>query len=868
MEDNNQKSFNTKKIASFRRWFTETGYLYAAIILLIGVSVVIFVNISNNKQTGSHASNRGASYDTLGVTCGGGASTPGCIANFATLLGRPSIPVYQHPIGTQCGTVGDNAWGFFDPGSPLAVQMGQLNPRPVFSAAIPLTFYANNGSTCLGYGSGACTTANKGSAACFNETNSGAFDGQYQYLANEVKKSPYGTNGGSGMIFRIGWEADGIGQWYPWQPTNTTDAAAYKAAFRRVVNVIRPILPNAKFDFNGDNQYIIRNQAIWNAEYPGDDVVDYVGIDLYNYGFGQPMNGTIGWANPDQAFTNGIQPSLDFVTNFAKSHGKQVSIPEWGLNGDPQNKGTGNGGYGGDDPVFVQRMYNWMVSLPTSGGGSLGYHAYFNTADGGVDATLTNFPNALAKFKTLFGGSSTTTVPTPTPTPTAAPTPTPAAGSQSDLVVTNVSWTPSSPIAGDAVTFKATVKNQGTGATPAGTIVGVAFAVDGLGVTWSDTDTASLAPGASVTLTANSGPAGVAFWNGTAGTHTIEARVDDAVDVNRILESNESNNRLSATLTVYSSPTPTPAVTTPDLIVSSISASPAAPVAGQNVTFSAVVKNQGPGATPAGTITGVAFSVNGQQVTWSDSNTASIAPGASVTLTANGGPSGASYWNGAAGSYTVLANADDVNRITESNETNNTASTTLTVASAPVVTPTPPAPASALTATAVSSSQINLSWTASTTAGVTYDIYRAQAGSTTAKLATVTSTSFGDTGLSASTAYSYYIVTRDSLGASSTPTSTVSATTQAPPVVSNTPGTLTGTLKNSSGSVPRRAKVSIVINGSTKSYAPTSTGTYTIPSLAPATYTVTYSAFKLTSQTYSIPIISGGTITKNVILTK
>src|SRR6185436_20756789 len=173
MGENNKKSYNTKQIESFHGWLKRTGYILTSLCLMIGAAAILIARVSTNveQQPATHAaSNRGAPYDTLGVTCGGGAGTPGCIANFASLLNRPSIPVYQHPIGTQCGTVNDNAWGFFDPGSSLAVQMGQINPRPIFSAAIPLTFYGNSGSNCPGYGSGVCTTANKGAAACFNET--------------------------------------------------------------------------------------------------------------------------------------------------------------------------------------------------------------------------------------------------------------------------------------------------------------------------------------------------------------------------------------------------------------------------------------------------------------------------------------------------------------------------------------------------------------------------------------------------------------------------------------------------------------------------------------------------------------------------
>ena len=44
-----------------------------------------------------------------------------------------------------------------------------------------------------------------------------------------------------------------------------------------------------------------------------------------------------------------------------------------------------------------------------------------------------------------------------------------AGGSGSpDLIVTDITWTPSSPAAGNEVVFSATIKNQGTAATPSG----------------------------------------------------------------------------------------------------------------------------------------------------------------------------------------------------------------------------------------------------------------------------------------------------------------------------------------------------------------------------------------------------------------
>lgn len=120
-------------------------------------------------------------------------------------------------------------------------------------------------------------------------------------------------------------------------------------------------------------------------------------------------------------------------------------------------------------------------------------------------------------------------------------------GGLSDLIITDLTCSPASPQPGNAVTLSATVKNQGNAATPAGTILGVGFQIDGAATSlWSDNYTASLGPGSSVVLTVNGGTNGTT-WTAISGTHTITAYVDD---VNRIAESNESNNIFTKSITV------------------------------------------------------------------------------------------------------------------------------------------------------------------------------------------------------------------------------------------------------------------------------------------------------------------------------
>ena len=93
---------------------------------------------------------------------------------------------------------------------------------------------------------------------------------------------------------------------------------------------------------------------------------------------------------------------------------------------------------------------------------------------------------------------------------------------------------------------------------------------------------------------------------------------------------------------------------------------------------------------------------------------------------------------------------------------------------------TPPTVPGTPTATAVSSTRIDLSWTASTDAvGVSgYRIFR---NGSTAALATATATTYSDTGLAASTPYTYTVRAFDAAGNESSASAAGSATTPAAP---------------------------------------------------------------------------------------
>ena len=190
---------------------------------------------------------------------------------------------------------------------------------------------------------------------------------------------------------------------------------------------------------------------------------------------------------------------------------------------------------------------------------------------------------------------------------------------------------------------------------------------------------------------------------------------------------------------------------------------------------------------------------------------------------------------------------------------NSTPSTGVSVTTPDVPDTQAPAAPTNLAASAVSSSQINLSWTASTdNIGVTgYEVYR-----NSAKVATVTTTSYGDTGLSASTSYSYYVKAHDAAGNISASSNTVSATTLAVPVY----GAITGTVTNSTGASISGASVVTTVAGVRKTATTNSSGVYSLVNLPAGTYSVKFSARGYTAQTISVTVTSGNPTTKNVIL--
>ncbi|MFI9150291.1 discoidin domain-containing protein [Streptomyces sp. NPDC053367] len=98
----------------------------------------------------------------------------------------------------------------------------------------------------------------------------------------------------------------------------------------------------------------------------------------------------------------------------------------------------------------------------------------------------------------------------------------------------------------------------------------------------------------------------------------------------------------------------------PDLVVTGLTTSPAAPVESDDITVSATVRNDGPAAAPASTL---ALRLGGTET--ATAQVGALAAGAQTTVTASLGTR-------PAGSYELSAVADKASAVVEQNETNNT----------------------------------------------------------------------------------------------------------------------------------------------------------------------------------------------------
>ncbi|MFE9673427.1 glycosyl hydrolase [Streptomyces sp. NPDC006259] len=217
----------------------------------------------------------------------------------------------------------------------------------------------------------------------------GQFDHHFRRLAERLVRA-----NAPDTVIVLGWEMNGITYTHRCGP----DPEAWKTYWRRIVTAMRAVPGQEfKFDFAPSRG---RDAVPWTQCYPGDDTVDIVGMDSYD----QPTGISF-----DEQVTEpyGLQQHVD----FAKSHGKPISYPEWGLFRN------------GDNTEYMRRMLAWMDEHKPL------YNTVTDYCPHGVWQCSRN-PGASAVYRAVLSGRTdeppaTPSTPTTPATPTAPVTPVP-----------------------------------------------------------------------------------------------------------------------------------------------------------------------------------------------------------------------------------------------------------------------------------------------------------------------------------------------------------------------------------------------------------------------------------------------------------
>ncbi|UUU22203.1 glycoside hydrolase family 26 protein [Streptomyces sp. DSM 40750] len=190
-------------------------------------------------------------------------------------------------------------------------------------------------------------------------------------------------------VLVLGWEMNGTTYTHRCGP----DPTAWKSYWNRIVTTMRSV-PGQKFRFDFTPSRG-RDAVPWTQCYPGDDTVDIIGMDTYDQPRGVSFDEQV--KEP-----YGLQAQVD----FAKSHNKPISYPEWGLFRN------------GDNVEYMRRMLAWIdMHKPL-------YNTLTDYCPHGVWQCGANPRSSLAYRSALFGrADEPATWPTPSlPTAPLSPT--------------------------------------------------------------------------------------------------------------------------------------------------------------------------------------------------------------------------------------------------------------------------------------------------------------------------------------------------------------------------------------------------------------------------------------------------------------
>ncbi|MDN5750960.1 MAG: hypothetical protein L0H64_21040, partial [Pseudonocardia sp.] len=213
----------------------------------------------------------------------------------------------------------------------------------------------------------------EGSGGSLSECASGAYDANWARYGSALAEA-----GRTDAYTRLAWEFNG--DWFEW---SATDVGAWKQCYRQVVQAVRTTAPDARFEWNMNAHGSQTSDGDAWKSYPGDDVVDVIGIDAYDH---YPASTTAAEFDEQCNASEGLCSVID----FARAHGKGVGVTEWGV----ISSGIG------DNPVYMEKMFETFMAAADV----MEYETYFNeenfatTLDDGAN------PQSAEVYRNLWGG--------------------------------------------------------------------------------------------------------------------------------------------------------------------------------------------------------------------------------------------------------------------------------------------------------------------------------------------------------------------------------------------------------------------------------------------------------------------------------
>jgi hypothetical protein len=278
-------------------------------------------------------------------------SSPTHVAGFASWRGRPLDVVVDWPARATWNDIVDPSWLYKAwAGTPYTKVFG-VAPLPEGDTSATLA---------------RCAT--------------GEYDAKWRQFGTNIRNAGLSHT----TIIRLGWEFNG--DWYKWSAKNP---AEFAACWRHIVTSAEAVAPALRWDWTVNRG---KGQSVADARlaYPGDAYVDIVGVDSYDGWPGATTDAT--W----QQHLSGAY-GLQFWLDFARAHGKKLSVPEWGVY--PGTAWAGNNG--GDNAFYVDKM----VGFFRTNAAHLAYESYFDDAGsyyaGAIHDPVQN-PRASAKYLALY----------------------------------------------------------------------------------------------------------------------------------------------------------------------------------------------------------------------------------------------------------------------------------------------------------------------------------------------------------------------------------------------------------------------------------------------------------------------------------